>query len=126
MSNDQEEQVPGITFHYESAAFGRPSGRGIDIVNLKLRCEVTDLSLWEEVEKKFKEGMRVFTGADFHTEVMDVMRTRIVELERQCARLEAEKATAAADLSRVRSELQKYKEPFSRLGRALGRFWSSD
>lgn len=112
MSNEHEEQVPGVTLFFKRSSFGKPQADEKFRIELTLDCSVRDETLWPVVEEKFKAGLRVFTREDFHMEVMDVLREKLMVTEGKLAASERE-------LRQTRDELAKYKEPLTAFGRAL-------
>ena len=121
MSDKHDEQVPGITFFFAGSELRQSHGREKFLVNLSLVCEVHDEKLWETVEWKFRalEGFRVFSEEDFHVAVMDVLRGNIQTLEREKLELTRQLQQARDKCLQAEEELQRYKEPFVGLGRAL-------
>lgn len=119
MSNEQEEQVPGITFWFVKSELAAAQGKEKLRATLTLECVVNDEQLWAEVQRKFVEGFRVFTSPDFHLEVLDVMRARIQELETQYAVAERRVQREITAKELVEKELEQYKAPLRALGRTL-------
>jgi|HubBroStandDraft_3_1064219.scaffolds.fasta_scaffold250740_1 hypothetical protein len=122
MSNEHEEQVPGITFWFKNATTtGALTGDLKFMVDLTLTCGVTDEELWEDILNRFKDkaGFRVFSSNDFHIEVADVMRQTIEELRTEKIRLEAELRQKSDELTRTKGELEGYRVPLSAFGAAL-------
>lgn len=121
MSDRHEEQVPGVTFFFQSSNMSQTLGTEKFRVKLELLCEVRDENLWKEVEKKFQDpaGYRVFTGEDFHIAVIDAMRMSITDLERTKLELERRLRQVEDEKKLAEEQLALYKEPFAKFGRAL-------
>jgi hypothetical protein len=122
MSDEHEEQVTGITFWFDSSVLSAPVVEGEKFrASLALNCGVKDEVLWEDILKRFKHegGFRVFSSNDFHIEVMDVMRARIVALEGEKAEVERELRQNKDELTRTKNALASYQVPLSAFGDAL-------
>ncbi len=119
MSNQHEEQVAGVTLHFKHSSFVKPQGHEKFRVDLALDCTVHDEAVWRTVESKFKEGFRVFTGVDFHIEVMNVVREDLEAMKRRFAENERELRIARDRITQLEDELTHYKEPLAAFGAAL-------
>lgn len=119
MSDKHEEQVAGVTLHFKSSSLVKPQGDEKFRVDLVLDCSVRDEELWRGVEKKFKEGYRVFTSEDFHMEVLDVVRQDYKTLESRLLHAERELRKEKDHREQLEAELAKYKEPLATFGAAL-------
>jgi hypothetical protein len=64
---EPNEKLPGLTFHVESSSLQKKHGR------VQLDATVNDIDLWEEVLKKL-DGFRVYTVADLHTALVEVLQ----------------------------------------------------
>ena len=68
--------------HLKSSKMGKPSATGMLRAEVVLECEISDQKVWEEVSKKFAEGLPVYADQDFHVEVLAAMQMEIDESER--------------------------------------------
>ena len=125
MTDKHEEAVPGVTLWLTStslvgtATVDEENRRHLR-VRVQLDCDIFDEELWKTVEKKFRDGFRVFSAPDFHVEVLDVMRTELKEHKDKITLLERQVAQEKDARLQVQRELDHYKTPLSALGRALG------
>lgn len=120
MSDEHEEQVPGVTLWFrrediQASQTGNPA-RKMRTAILTLDADVKDEQLWTEVCQKFRDGFRVFTAPDFHIEVMNVLREKIVALEDRTKALELELAREKDARRLVEKE---YKDPVVALRQKL-------
>lgn len=119
MADEHEEQVPGVTFWLVSSALMGSQGNEKYRVRLHLDCAVNDDELWQEVEKKFKEGFRIHTVPDFHVEVIDVMRADLRAYKEKNQILERQVAQEKDRREQAERELEKFRAPLGAFGRAL-------
>jgi hypothetical protein len=119
VSDEHEEQVPGVTFWLVNSSLGASQGDEKYRVKLSLDCAVNDDELWQEVEKKFKEGFRIHTVPDFHVEVIDVMRAELKAAKERNIILERQVAQEQDRRKQVESELEQFRAPLGAFGRAL-------
>lgn len=121
MSDEFENQVPGVTLHHKSDCMMQQTATGLRRVELVLECTISDEKVWAEIDQRFKEGLRVFTAEDFHIEVMNAMRRRLQELERERNDAKAALRRSESELTEARGELSKYKNTLGAFGRALNK-----
>lgn len=115
MTDKFEEQTPGITFWFSSASrFRVPTNNKLK-AKLQLECEIDDESLWDAIEKRFREGYRVSTAQDFASIVMGALQEGHKELEEQVKNL-------SLDLTREREKKEALERELARIRNMLGTF----
>jgi hypothetical protein len=120
VSSEHEETVPGVTLHFGSAQYaGTVEGRLH--VKVELDAWVHDQRIWDEVEAKLREGMRIYTVPDFHIEVMDVLRSRLKEAQEKNVLLERQLAQEKDAREQAQAEHDKLRGTLSSFGAALRR-----
>ena len=119
MSNEHEEKVAGVTLWHTRTVQGTTFQPGTYSMEVTLRAQVTDEEIWKIVEKKFQDGFRVFTGPDFHIEVMDVMRDEVKALEAELARVRRELIQEKDSKASIQRDLDRYRSSFVEFGRTL-------
>ena len=119
MSNEFEEQVPGVTFWFKGSQLEASRGKEKFNVHLTLNCQVNDEELWKGIERKFQEGFRVFASVDFHGEVMDVMRSEMTMLDDRCRQLERDLRASDDAYQRLKEEHEKLTNTLGAFGQAL-------
>lgn len=117
MADRFEEQIPGVTFWHKGASFFRVGNKNKAI--LTLECDIENNDLWNEIEQKFRIGFRVYGTGDFHLEVIDAMRLRLADVER-----DLEEQTRLVTVEKTKREeaekaLQKYENVLGRFGESL-------
>ena len=95
--------------------------QGVELyrVQLLLDCAISDEAVWSEVETRFKSGHRVYTSADFHFEVMDVLREELKRAETALAQLQKAHALLKETHAADDAELARYRASLSGLSQAL-------
>lgn len=121
MSDEHDEKVPGVTLWLKGSSVSFPAKTRTFYVELKVTGVVHDIEVWNAVEAKFTEGFRVFTVDDFHMEVMGSMRDKIRALEETLAEERRTLLREKDARAQAEKELERYREPLSRLGQALRR-----
>jgi len=126
VSDEHEEQVAGVTLWFRREGMhgvqtSDPTRKTRTVI-LELDAAVADESLWKEVCQKFRDGFRVFTAPDFHIEVMDILREKIVTLEDRNKALELELAREKDARQLLEKEYKAPLEAFSKTlrGRRAG------
>jgi hypothetical protein len=114
-----EDEVPGVTFHLVNAAMMGTTLAGVKTVRVTLDATVTDDELWEDIRKKFSEGLRMYKGEDFHTAVLDAVKADLSDVERENQQLTRELRREKDARELAEQELERYKAPFDKLGSAL-------
>lgn len=113
---NEEEQVPGVTFWFKGSSLGRPGGPNEKYrVDLHLDAAVVNEELWNAITQKFKDGFRIYTQNDFHSEVIDVMRQKSKDLEAKLALAEKTLKSERAERARLEGDLAR----LTALGRGL-------
>jgi hypothetical protein len=116
--SEPEDQVAGITFFLVDSSLTK-NAIGQNVGRLTLDCQIHDEKLWPEVETKFREGHRIYTELDFHSEVIEVLRSELRAVEAERDRFERELRQAQEDTRTARAETEMYKKPLGDFGRAL-------
>lgn len=114
-----EDEVPGVTFHRVSSAIMGTTQAGVKTVRVVLDATVADDELWEDIEKKLGEGLRMYKGEDFHTAVLDAVKADLTDVERENQQLTRELRREKDSRELAEKELERYKAPFAKLGSAL-------
>jgi len=111
------DELPGITLHLGAARMLPPSThKPMEArAELTLTAEIQDMEVWEEIVKRFDNkgaGMRLHTATSFAEEMVDVVRTRRAQDQREfesklheknelIAQLEQKFSFAKADAQRL-------------------------
>lgn len=114
-----EDEVPGVTFHLVGTTLAGTTQAGVKTVRATLDASVADDELWEEVQKKLTEGLRIYKGEDFHTAVLDAVKADLTDLQRENESLVRDLRREKDARALAEQELERYKEPFAKLGSAL-------
>lgn len=111
MSNE-EDRVPGVTLWFKSSSIGKPGGPTEQYrVHLQLDAVVTSEALWQAIEQRLKDGLRIYTQLDFHEEVISVMGKKSRDLVGRIAQLEKDLATERLARQKAELDVEKYKTP---------------
>jgi hypothetical protein len=92
---------------------------GVKTVRIMLDATVVDDELWEEVQKKLLESIRIYKGENFHTAVLDAVKADLTDLQRENENLTRELRREKDARVLAEQELERYKAPFAKLGSAL-------
>jgi hypothetical protein len=114
-----EDQVPGVTFHFESSKLQNTADPKKKQVRVTLMATVADDELWEDMKQKFLAGMRIYKGEDFHAAITDAVKADLADAQQENAALKRELRQEKDARGLAERELALYKEPLAKLGSAL-------
>lgn len=85
MTMKEDDNLPGVTLHFEGSSVlnTRKNLKGVTVrtVRLQVIAEITDDTVWQTVESKFKDGLKVYTVDDFKGELLNALREEYKKLE---------------------------------------------
>jgi len=111
---ETEDQLPGVTFHHKGSKIFQPEGAiRTKKAILTLEADIKDEDLWREVEKKFIEGLRVYTADDFKGELVNAYRHDNARLKAEAERLAHENARLQRENAYVQEKNAEYQEILS-------------
>lgn len=102
----EDPKLPGVTLHYLRARRFK-NGFGQNKAEISLEATIEDDKVWEEVERMFTEGFRIYTQEDFKGELVGALRTEVVHLEQRVKDVEFEKNRLEAEVKLLREELEE-------------------
>lgn len=109
-----ENELAGVTFHHKGSKIFQPEGATTNKkAILTLEATIKDEDLWKEVEKKFVEGLRVYTADDFKGELVNVYRHENARLKAEAERLAHENARLQRENAYVQEKNAEYQEILS-------------
>jgi len=118
---EAEDQLPGVTFHHKGSKIFQPEGATTTKkAILTLEASIKDEDLWKEVEKKFVEGLRVYTADDFKGELVNAYRHDNARLKAEAERLAHENARLQRENEYVQKKNEEYQKILSGFSTQLG------
>lgn len=119
MSDEQKkDELPGLVFYHKGSK--RLAVAGKQKAEVRLEADVNDEAVWEEILKKFIEGLPVYTVLDFKGAMVEAFRGEVKELEGKNLLLERTLERVEREKALLVEELEKARAPLAALGKRLG------
>jgi dynactin complex subunit len=108
-----QDKLPGVTLHMEGSKVVKAVGDKLT-AKIFMSAIVEDAILWNAVQEKLKEGLKIYTIDDFKTEMIKAVNEELekekvltTELRHKVQQLEYERGTLRVELSKKQEILDK-------------------
>jgi hypothetical protein len=103
-----DHKLPGVTLWWEKSEIKRASGPKMTVA-VSLTAQIEDEGIWQTVQQKLVEGLRIYTVDDFKGEMIVVLNEEIEKeraktsvLQHRVQQLEYERGTLSVEVASLR------------------------